>query len=48
MPQESKSSPREIQSYLGRISDPLLDGDSLAMFAAYLVLARLTGISKIG
>jgi magnesium chelatase family protein len=25
MPQESRSSPREIQSYLGRISGPLLD-----------------------
>ena len=25
MPHESKSSPREIQSYLGRISGPLLD-----------------------
>lgn len=25
MPSESKSSPREIQSYLGRISGPLLD-----------------------
>jgi magnesium chelatase family protein len=25
MPGESKSSPREIQSYLGRISGPLLD-----------------------
>ena len=25
MPQESKSSPREIQNYLGRISGPLLD-----------------------
>jgi magnesium chelatase family protein len=25
MPGESKSSPREIQNYLGRISGPLLD-----------------------
>jgi magnesium chelatase family protein len=25
MPHESKSSPREIQNYLGRISGPLLD-----------------------
>ena len=25
MPHESKSSPREIQNYLGRVSGPLLD-----------------------
>jgi magnesium chelatase family protein len=42
MPHESKSSPREIQSYLGRISGPLLDRIDLHVEVPAVKFAEMT------
>ena len=43
MPHESKSSPREIQSYLGRISGPLLDRIDLHIEVPQVKFRDMTG-----
>ena len=43
MPHESKSSPREIQSYLGRISGPLLDRIDLHIEVPQVKFREMTG-----
>ena len=43
MPHESKSSPREIQSYLGRISGPLLDRIDLHIEVPAVKFREMTG-----
>lgn len=45
MPQESRSSPREIQSYLGRISGPLLDRIDLHVEVPTVKFADLSSAS---
>ena len=47
MPGESKSSPREIQSYLGRISGPLLDRIDLHIEVPPVKFRELSG-SPVG
>jgi magnesium chelatase family protein len=47
MPGESKSSPREIQSYLGRISGPLLDRIDLHVEVPQVKFREISG-DKIG
>jgi predicted ATPase with chaperone activity len=44
MPGESRSSPREIANYLGRISGPLLD----RILKVARTIADLTGAENIG
>jgi magnesium chelatase family protein len=43
MPGESKSSPREIQSYLGRISGPLLDRIDLHVEVPQVKFREISG-----
>jgi magnesium chelatase family protein len=43
MPHESKSSPREIQNYLGRISGPLLDRIDLHIEVPQVKFREITG-----
>jgi magnesium chelatase family protein len=43
MPGESKSSPREIQNYLGRISGPLLDRIDLHVEVPQVKFREITG-----
>jgi magnesium chelatase family protein len=43
MPHESKSSPREIQNYLGRISGPLLDRIDLHIEVPAVKFREMTG-----
>jgi magnesium chelatase family protein len=43
MPHESKSSPREIQSYLGRISGPLLDRIDLHVEVPQVKFREISG-----
>jgi magnesium chelatase family protein len=43
MPGESKSSPREIQNYLGRISGPLLDRINLHVEVPQVKLREISG-----
>ncbi len=43
MPGESKSSPREIQNYLGRISGPLLDRIDLHVEVPQLKFREISG-----
>jgi magnesium chelatase family protein len=43
MPHESKSSPREIQNYLGRISGPLLDRIDLHVEVPAVKFREMTG-----
>lgn len=43
MPGESRSSPREIQSYLGRVSGPLLDRIDLHLEVPPVKFAEMTG-----
>lgn len=43
MPHESKSSPREIQNYLGRISGPLLDRIDLHVEVPQVKFHEITG-----
>ncbi len=43
MPHESKSSPREIQNYLGRISGPLLDRVDLHIEVPQVKFREMTG-----
>lgn len=43
MPHESKSSPREIQNYLGRISGPLLDRVDLHIEVPPVKFREITG-----
>ena len=43
MPGESKSSPREIQNYLGRISGPLLDRIDLHIEVPQVKFREITG-----
>src|SRR5205814_1864047 len=43
MPGESKSSPREIQSYLGRISGPLLDRVDLHVEVPQVKFREISG-----
>jgi len=43
MPHESKSSPREIQNYLGRISGPLLDRIDLHVEVPQVKFREITG-----
>ncbi|MEI6077241.1 MAG: ATP-binding protein [Verrucomicrobiota bacterium] len=47
MPSESKSSPREIQNYLGRISGPLLDRIDLHVEVPQVKFREITS-EKIG
>jgi magnesium chelatase family protein len=47
MPHESKSSPREIQNYLGRISGPLLDRIDLHVEVPAVKFREMTG-DKVG
>jgi magnesium chelatase family protein len=47
MPHESKSSPREIQNYLGRISGPLLDRIDLHIEVPAVPFREMTG-ERIG
>lgn len=46
MPHESKSSPREIQNYLGRISGPLLDRIDLHIEVPQVKFREMTGESN--
>ncbi|MEY4386966.1 MAG: hypothetical protein RLY20_2249 [Verrucomicrobiota bacterium] len=46
MPHESKSSPREIQNYLGRISGPLLDRIDLHIEVPQVKFREMTGEGK--
>jgi len=43
MPHESKSSPREIQNYLGRVSGPLLDRIDLHIEVPQVKFSEMTG-----
>ena len=43
MPHESKSSPREIQSYLGRVSGPLLDRIDLHVEVPQVKFREMSG-----
>jgi predicted ATPase with chaperone activity len=43
MPHESRSSPREIQNYLGRISGPLLDRVDLHVEVPQVKFVRFSG-----
>jgi magnesium chelatase family protein len=43
MPGESKSSPREIQNYLGRISGPLLDRIDLHIEVPQVKFREISG-----
>jgi magnesium chelatase family protein len=43
MPGESKSSPREIQNYLGRISGPLLDRIDIHVEVPSVKFREMTG-----
>jgi magnesium chelatase family protein len=47
MPGESKSSPREIQNYLGRISGPLLDRIDLHVEVPQVKFREISG-DRIG
>ncbi len=46
MPHESRSSPREIQNYLGRISGPLLDRIDLHIEVPAVKFRELSGASS--
>src|SRR6202000_3491644 len=46
MPHESKSSPREIQNYLGRISGPLLDRIDLHIEVPQVKFREMAGASN--
>jgi len=46
MPHESRSSPREIQNYLGRISGPLLDRIDLHVEVPQVKFREISGGSK--
>jgi len=46
MPAESRSSPREIQNYLGRISGPLLDRIDLHVEVPQVKFREMTGVAN--